>query len=75
MEWPTSQNVSDVIYFMGLPGYYRKFIENLSKIDFPITALQKKETKFLWNEKCEVNFKKLYILLTKRTSVKGRQHG
>ena len=49
---------------MGLVGYNRNFIEKFSKIDFPITALQKKETKFLWNEKCEVSFKKLKKLLT-----------
>ena len=44
---------------MRLAGYYRKFIENFSKIAFLITSLQNKEVKFIWNEKCEVSFKKL----------------
>ena len=59
MEWPTLQNVSNVRSFMGLCGYYRNFIENFSKIDCPITSLQNKEAKFIWNEKCEFSFKRL----------------
>jgi hypothetical protein len=40
--WPTPINVLDVIYFMGLAGYYRMFIVGFSKIAHPITSLQKK---------------------------------
>ena len=40
MEWPTLQNVSYVRSFMGLPGYYRKFIENFFEITNPITSLK-----------------------------------
>ena len=65
MKFPTTHNVSDVISFMWLDRYYRKFIENFSKIACPITSLQKKEAKFIWNEKCEVSFKKIKELLTK----------
>ena len=32
MKWPTPRNVMDVRYFMGLPGYYRRFIEGFSKV-------------------------------------------
>jgi hypothetical protein len=48
MEWPTPKDVSEIISFMGLAGYYRRFIKYFSKIGCPITALQKKGTKFLW---------------------------
>jgi hypothetical protein len=62
--WPTPKNVSDVISFMGLVGYYRRFIVGFSKIAHPITSLQKKETKFEWKLKCEKNFNLLKELLT-----------
>ena len=49
---------------MGLVGYYRRFIEQFSKICHHVTSLQKKDTKFHWNEKCEISFQKLKQLLT-----------
>jgi hypothetical protein len=62
--WPTPINVSDVRYFMGLAGYYRRFIVGFSKISHPITSLQKKGTKFEWTLKCEFFFNLLKELLT-----------
>ena len=56
MNWPTSRNVTDVIYFMGLAGYYRIFIEGLSKVAHAITSLQKKGMKFKWTSRCEESF-------------------
>ena len=64
MEWPTPKNVTNVHSFMGLASYYRRFIENLSKVSYPITSLQKKDTKFVWNTKCEESFQRLKQLLT-----------
>jgi hypothetical protein len=64
MEWPTPRDVSDIRSFMGLAGYYRRFIEGFSKIGCPITTLQKKGTKFLWMQKCEERFQTLKHLLT-----------
>jgi hypothetical protein len=54
--WPTPMNVSEVISFMGLVGYYKIFIAGFSKISYPITSFQKKGIKFEWIEKCEENF-------------------
>lgn len=39
LEWPVPKNVFEVRSFMGLAGYYRKFVENFSKITFLITSL------------------------------------
>ena len=39
MEWLTPKNVLEVISFMGLVGYYRRFIEGFSKLAHPITYL------------------------------------
>jgi hypothetical protein len=64
MEWPTPRDVSDIRSFLGLAGYYRIFIKDFSKIGCPITALQKKGTKFLWTQQCEERFQTLKHLLT-----------
>jgi hypothetical protein len=45
MDWPTPKDVSDIISFMGLAKYYRRFIKGFSKIGCPITALQRKGVK------------------------------
>ena len=56
MNWPTPRNVIDVRSFMGLAGYYRRFIEGFSKVAHSITSLQKKGIKFEWTLRCEVSF-------------------
>ena len=55
-EWSAPRNVVEVISFMGLVGYYRRFIVGFSKITHPITSLKRKEKKFQWNEECESSF-------------------
>ena len=64
MNWPTPRNVTDIRYFMGLAGYYRRFIEGFSKVAHAITSLQKKGVKFEWTSKCEESFQRLKNLLT-----------
>ena len=46
MAWTSPRNVDEVRYFMGLAGYYRRFIKNFSQISYPITSLQRKGKKF-----------------------------
>ena len=64
MNWPTPRNVTDVRYFMGLAGYYRRFIDGLSKVAHAITSLRKKGMKFEWTSRCEESFQQLKSLLT-----------
>ena len=64
-DWPVPKDVTDVRSFVGITGYYRRFIEGFSKITNPITSLQKKGKKFDWNQKCEESFKKLKFLVTR----------
>ena len=61
---PTPKNVIDVRYFMGLAGYYRRFIEGFSKVAHPITSLQKKGINFEWTLRCEERFQNLKNILT-----------
>jgi hypothetical protein len=59
MEWEPPKNVGEIRSFLGLAGYYRRFIENFSKIAKPMTELLKKEKKFEWTEGCENSFQEL----------------
>jgi hypothetical protein len=56
--------VHQVRSFLGLAGYYRKFILNFSKISKPITELLKKGKKYVWSEACDEAFQMLKNLLT-----------
>jgi hypothetical protein len=63
MECPTPTNVPEVCSFMGLSGYYQRFVEGFSKITNPITKLQKKNKNFVWTEKCVEAFQSLKEIL------------
>jgi hypothetical protein len=64
LEWKPPTTVHQVRSFLGLAGYYRRFIPDFSKLVKPITSLLKNETKFNWSSKCKEAFEKLKILLT-----------
>ena len=58
-KWEAPTTVGEIRSFLALAGYYRRFIENLSKIAKPMTELLKKDTKFIWTEECEASFQEL----------------
>jgi hypothetical protein len=43
MDWPNPKDVPDIISFMGLARYYRRFIKGFSKMGYLITSFQKRE--------------------------------
>ena len=64
MDWKVPTLVYEVRSFLGLVGYYRRFIPNFSKIAKPMTRLLLKDEKFSWTLECEVAFHTLRTLLT-----------
>jgi hypothetical protein len=64
LKWKPPMMVSEVQSFLGLAGYYRRFISNFSKITKPITELLMKGTNYIWSETCDDAFKHLKKLLT-----------
>ncbi|WVZ62795.1 hypothetical protein U9M48_012497, partial [Paspalum notatum var. saurae] len=64
LNWKQPQTVIEIRSFLGLAGYYRRFIKDFSKIAKPMTALTQKNAKFAWSSKCEEAFGTLKKLLT-----------
>ena len=50
--------------FLGLAGYYRRFVKDFSKLANPITRLTQKGAQFKWSEECEKAFKEMKKKLT-----------
>ncbi|GJR59973.1 retrotransposon protein, putative, ty3-gypsy subclass [Tanacetum coccineum] len=58
-DWASPKTPTEIRQFLGLAGYYRRFIEGFSKIAKPITKLTQKNVKFYWSEKAEATFQLL----------------
>ena len=59
VNWKPPTNVSEVRNFLGLAGYYKKFVEGFSKIATPLTNLLKKDQIFKWSDTCQHSFEEL----------------
>ena len=55
----------DVQVFLGMMGYYRRFIPNFATQAEPLFALLRKDIEFLWTDKCNSALNSLKSLLTK----------
>ena len=64
VNWQPPTNVTEIRSFLGLAGYYRKFVEGFSKIATPLTRLIRKEEKFIWSDACQHSFDELKHRLT-----------
>ena len=64
MSWERSKSVLEIHSFLGLAGYYRRFIEDFFRIAAPMTRLTRKEVKFDWDDRCEDEFQELKRRLT-----------
>ncbi|XP_073031195.1 uncharacterized protein [Primulina eburnea] len=63
-RWPIPTTVSWVRSFLGLAGYYRRFISDFSKITLPLSNLTRKTVKFEWSIDCQSGFQELKDKLT-----------
>jgi hypothetical protein len=59
VEWKRPSSVSEIRSFLGLAGYYRRFVPNLSSIAMPLTRLLEKGVLFVWSSDCEVSYQTL----------------
>ncbi|GJU32649.1 putative reverse transcriptase domain-containing protein [Tanacetum coccineum] len=58
-DWTSPKSPTEIRQFLGLVGYYRRFIEGFSKIAKPMTKLTQKKVKFEWGDKQEAAFQLL----------------
>ena len=56
MSWERLKSVFKICSFLGLAGYYRRFIEDFSRLATPMIRLTRNEVKFEWNDLCERAF-------------------
>ena len=56
LNWKAPISVHEVRSFLGLAGYYHRFIPDFSKIAKPMTRLLQKDMKFVWTPECDAAF-------------------
>ncbi|XP_058741477.1 uncharacterized protein LOC131613856 [Vicia villosa] len=64
LQWEPPKTVTEIRSFLGLAGYYRRFIEGFSNLALPLTQLTRKSQAFVWDAACEESFEELKKKLT-----------
>ncbi|MBN8156728.1 RNA-directed DNA polymerase [Vibrio vulnificus] len=64
VKWEPSKNVTEVCSFLGMAGYYHRFVEGFSIIAAPLTKLLRKNVQFKWTDECQRSFDELKSRLT-----------
>ncbi|XP_057733959.1 uncharacterized mitochondrial protein AtMg00860-like [Arachis stenosperma] len=64
INWERPTSVTEIRSFLGLAGYYRRFIKRFSQLTLPLTKLTRKDTPFIWTPECEESFQALKHRLT-----------
>ncbi|XP_019091143.1 PREDICTED: uncharacterized protein LOC109128736 [Camelina sativa] len=63
-EWPRTQSATKIRSFLGLAGYYRRFVWGFASMAQLMTKIIGKEVPFVWSPECEVSFASLKQMLT-----------
>ena len=62
-QYPIPKDKRDLMRFLGMAGYYRKFCENFATTAAPLTGLFQKKQKFIWTDNCQAAFEKIKAVL------------
>ena len=75
LEWKPSRNVTEVRSFLGLPGYYKRFVKGFLMTVAQMTGLLQKNVRFEWSEKCQASFEKLKAFLIEASVLTKSTYG
>ena len=70
-NFPQPADKKDLMRFLGMAGYYRKFCENFSDVVAPLTNLLSKKNKFIWTDACSQAFEHVKIMLASEQVLKA----
>ena len=59
VNWKLPRNVIEVRSFLGLAGYYKRFVKGFSVLASPLSKLLRKGVNFEWTDKCQNSFEQL----------------
>lgn len=71
LDFPIPITKKELLRFLGMSGFYRKFCPNYSTVVLPLTNLLKKDVKFLWNDRCQESFDQLKAILANEPLLKA----
>ena len=69
-KMPAPKNAKEVKQFLGLIGYYRKFVPRFADMSKPLTCLTRHDEPFIWTERCEKSFNNLRVMLMQHPILK-----
>ena len=69
-QWPVPKDSKEVMSFMGLANFYRKFVKDFSNITVPLTNIMGKKSKFYWGNDQEIAFKQIKEALSSQPVLK-----
>ncbi|MFG1569957.1 hypothetical protein ACDT16_13815, partial [Staphylococcus aureus] len=64
VDWKRPVSVGEIQSFLGLAGYYRRFVKDFARIASPLTRLTQKGVAFEWSDDCEASFVRAEVQIT-----------